>query len=227
QLVHVVGGLRRRRFVVDLEVLDLAATELAAVLLDVEAEAVLDGFAELGVGAGVRQHQAGAQLVLGLGQPGQQGDGGDADGEAEGMSDHAGLLVAMVVVILPELGAPGGGPAVVQRASRSRSRSRSRKRWILPVAVLGSSAMNSTCRGYLCGASRCLTKDCSSEASASSPARPALRTTNALVRVRPFSSSTPITAASSTASCWTSVASTSKGETYWPLTLSMSSLRPA
>ena len=33
--------------------------------------------------------------------------------------------------------------------------------------------------------------------------------------------------ASSTAACCTSVASTSNGETYWPLTLSMSSLRPA
>src|SRR5690606_40476657 len=49
QLVHVVRGLGRRGLVVDLEVLDLAAAKLAAVLLDIQPEAVLDRFAELGV----------------------------------------------------------------------------------------------------------------------------------------------------------------------------------
>ena len=58
QLVDVVGRLRRLRLVVDLEVLDLAPAELAALLLDVELEAVLDRVAERGVGAAVGQHEA-------------------------------------------------------------------------------------------------------------------------------------------------------------------------
>src|SRR5690606_41025814 len=85
------------------EVLDLAAAELAAVFLDIQPEAVLDGFAKLGVGAGVGQHQADPQLVLGLGEAWQQGDCGDADGKSESVANHAGLLVTVVVVILPEL----------------------------------------------------------------------------------------------------------------------------
>jgi hypothetical protein len=52
------GGLGRLRFVVDLEVLDLAAAELAALLLHVELEAALDHVAQAGVGAGVGQHEA-------------------------------------------------------------------------------------------------------------------------------------------------------------------------
>ena len=51
QLVDVVGGLGRVGLVVDLEVLDLAAAELAALLLNVQPEAVLDRGAERGVGA--------------------------------------------------------------------------------------------------------------------------------------------------------------------------------
>ena len=50
--------LGRLGFVVDLEVLDLAPAELAALLLHVELEAVLDRVAERGVGAAVGQHQA-------------------------------------------------------------------------------------------------------------------------------------------------------------------------
>ena len=59
-----------------------------------------------------------------------------------------------------------------------------------------------------------------------SPPAPGLRTTKALVLVRPSPSSVPMTAHSSTAGCCISVASTSNGETQMPLTLSMSSLRP-
>jgi len=69
----------------------------------------------------------------------------------------------------------------------------------LPVAVLGSSAMNSMRRGYLNGASRPFTK--------------------ALIRVRPSASCVPITEHSSTAGCCISVASTSNGDTYTPLTV--------
>ena len=36
-----------------------------------------------------------------------------------------------------------------ERVPSAQARSRSLKRWILPVAVLGSSSMNSTTRGYL------------------------------------------------------------------------------
>ena len=46
----------------------------------------------------------------------------------------------------------GGAGAAARLASVMRGRapcSRSRKRWILPVAVFGSSAMNSIARGYL------------------------------------------------------------------------------
>jgi len=69
QLVDVVGGLGRVGLVVDLHVLDLAPAELAALLVDVEPEAVLDGDAQRGVGAGVGQHEADLQfLALGLGR---------------------------------------------------------------------------------------------------------------------------------------------------------------
>src|SRR6185369_5117767 len=112
--------------------------------------------------------------------------------------------------------APGHG-------ARARSRSRRRKRWILPVAVFGSSSINSIARGYLYGASFSLTNafSCSSPTSA-----PGLRTTNAFDFVSPSPSSMPITAHSSTEGCCISVASTSNGETHIPLTFSMSSLRP-
>jgi hypothetical protein len=123
-----------------------------------------------------------------------------------------------------EAGLAGGGRRT--KDDRPASRSRRRKRWIFPVAVFGSSAMNSTARGYLCGASRDLTNACSSPASPSDSGSPCFSTTNALVRVSPFSSGTPMTAASSTDACCMSVASTSNGETYWPLTRSMSSERP-
>ncbi len=51
------------------------------------------------------------------------------------------------------LGPVGCGARLARRAAHgagsARSRSRSRKRWILPVAVFGSSATNSIARGYL------------------------------------------------------------------------------
>ena len=76
---------------------------------------------------------------------------------------------------------------------------------------------------YLYGANLSFTKALRSSSLACAPS---LSTTKALVLVSPSVSTTPMTAASSTVGCWTSVASTSKGETYIPLTLSMSSLRP-
>src|SRR5262249_12514498 len=62
---------------------------------------------------------------------------------------------------------------------------RSLKRWILPVAVLGSSRTSSTQRGYLKGARRVLTKPLSSSPSASLPEAGSRRTTKALGLVRP------------------------------------------
>ncbi len=64
QLVDVVDGFRRLGFVVDLEILELTPAELAALLLDVEAEPVLDRVAECRVRAGVRQHEPDLDLAL-------------------------------------------------------------------------------------------------------------------------------------------------------------------
>ena len=63
ELVDVVGGLGRIALVVDLDELDLAAAELAALLVHVQPEAVLDRRAERGEGAGVGQHQAHLELA--------------------------------------------------------------------------------------------------------------------------------------------------------------------
>src|SRR5581483_4134015 len=54
---------------------------------------------------------------------------------------------------------------------------RSLKRWILPVAVFGSSGMNSIQRGYLNGARRSFTCCLSASARAGVPATPGLVTT--------------------------------------------------
>jgi len=85
ELVGVVDGLARLALVVDLEVLHLAAAELAALLLHVQLEALLDHVAERGIGAGGRQHEAdlerrrlGAGADRGEGGRGGQGEGGGA-----------------------------------------------------------------------------------------------------------------------------------------------------
>src|SRR5664280_493458 len=74
--------------------------------------------------------------------------------------------------------APALGLLELARASSGQSRqgdlaaSRSSRRWILPLVVLASPATNSTSRGYLYGAVRCLTKSCSSLASSADGVRP-------------------------------------------------------
>jgi hypothetical protein len=71
QLADVVGGLRRVALVVDLEVLQFAAGELAALFLHIELETLLDHVAERREGAGGRQHQADLDGgLLGLGRAG-------------------------------------------------------------------------------------------------------------------------------------------------------------
>src|SRR5207302_8970315 len=87
-------------------------------------------------------------------------------------------------------------------------------RSILPVAVLGSSGRNSIQRGYLNGASRCLTNVLSSSASDSDGSWPCLSTTYALGLTSSSSSKSPTTADSKTAGCAISAFSTSTGETH-------------
>src|SRR6185436_5671259 len=94
-------------------------------------------------------------------------------------------------------------------------RARSALRSILPRSFFGRSLTNSITRGYLCFARRAFTNSWSSLALAFAPSR---STTNAFGFVRP-SSSTPITAAMATASCFIKHSSTSSGETQRPLTL--------
>ena len=60
ELVGVVGRFGRIGFVVDNEILDLAAPEFSAVFLDRQ----LDRVAQRGVGPGVRQHQPDLDLLL-------------------------------------------------------------------------------------------------------------------------------------------------------------------
>jgi hypothetical protein len=67
--VDVVRPLLGFRFVVDGKVLELASAELAALLADIELEAVLDRAPQRRVSAGVRQHEADLDLA-GL-SPGQ------------------------------------------------------------------------------------------------------------------------------------------------------------
>ena len=77
--------------------------ELAALLGHVLAEAVLDGHAQRGVGAGVGQHQADLDLALvgpgeaggGKGQGGRQGGNGGAAGETFECGFHVCLLLFM------------------------------------------------------------------------------------------------------------------------------------
>jgi hypothetical protein len=97
----------------------------------------------------------------------------------------------------------------------------------LPVAVFGNSSTNSTQRGYLNGTSRSFTYALISCASASVARDGSFSTTKAFGLSSPSASREPTTAASSTIGCDATADSTSKGETYCPLTFIMSSERPA
>ncbi len=66
EAIGVLGGLGRIGFVIHLEVFDLASAELAALLGNVELEAVLDGVAQRGKRAAVGQHEADLELVVGM-----------------------------------------------------------------------------------------------------------------------------------------------------------------
>src|SRR5881396_1834305 len=108
-----------------------------------------------------------------------------------------------------------------------RASSRSLKRWILPVAVFGSSFTNTIQRGYLYAASRCFTEACNSSANAGDATWPAASTTNASGLTSSSASAAPTTPASTTAGCSARALSTSAGDTHMPPALIMSSERPA
>ena len=82
QFVHVVGGFGRIGLVVDLHVLDLTATDLAALLGNKQAKTVFNRRAKRGVSAGIGQHQTDLEFagVLGHGQ----GRCNDASGNQAG-----------------------------------------------------------------------------------------------------------------------------------------------
>jgi hypothetical protein len=92
QLLCVFNALGRLGLVVDLEVFDLAATELAALFVDRHAKAVFDRHAQLRKRAGVRQHEADAHLG-GLRthdfRQQQAGGSGADDGGAAGQNQSA------------------------------------------------------------------------------------------------------------------------------------------
>ena len=93
-------------------------------------------------------------------------------------------------------------PESARSLQRSRGPSaRNLKRWILPVAVFGSSLRNSIQRGYLNGASFALTCSCSARTSASLALSGDLSTTKAFGLISFCSSFQPTTAASSTSGC--------------------------
>ena len=75
QFVDVVGGLGRIGLIVDLDELDLAASELATLFCNLQSKAVFDGDAECGIGAGVGQHQADFDFCRRLGQAQRCGHG--------------------------------------------------------------------------------------------------------------------------------------------------------
>ena len=93
QAVGVLDALGRVGFVIDLEELDLAPAQLAALFIQGHAEAVFDGHAQLREVAGVGQHEAHAQLV-GLGahdlRQQQAGRGGADHGGTAGEDKTAG-----------------------------------------------------------------------------------------------------------------------------------------
>ena len=85
---HALGGLG---LIVDLEPLDVAATELAAFFVQGHAKGVLDGLADLAEGAGVGQHQAHTHFVALSPRNGgqQQAGGGRADKGGTAGEDEA------------------------------------------------------------------------------------------------------------------------------------------
>ena len=75
ELVDVVGGLGRVGLIVDLDELDLAASELAALFCNLQPKAVFDGDAQRGIGTGVGQHQADFDFCRRLGHAQRCGHG--------------------------------------------------------------------------------------------------------------------------------------------------------
>jgi hypothetical protein len=72
-----------RGLVIDLEPLDFAATQLAALFVDGHAHTVFNGHTQLGKSAGVGEHQANADLAT-LGQGAGRGEQAGGRGAQEG-----------------------------------------------------------------------------------------------------------------------------------------------
>ena len=102
------------------------------------------------------------------------------------------------------------------------SRSRSTRRKILPLALLGTSATNSTSTNHLSRTLRARTNSKIWRPTSTSPSisagDPRASTTYALGFSPAYSSATAVTATSSTASCPSSRSSSSAGDTCTPLT---------
>ena len=133
QLVDVVGGLGRVALVVDLDELDLAAAELAALLRHVAAEAVLDRRAERGEGAGGRQHQA--DLELGRACAWAASGGEAAAAAARAMRLERSWALSPGGVRWTGMKAAGGGD---QRRRAGRGAASGRSRAVRAAAVCGT-----------------------------------------------------------------------------------------
>src|SRR5690606_33465865 len=72
-------------FIIDLEVFQFPAAQLAALLGHVQLEAVLDGVAQSGIRAAVGQHESDLDLVGRRGAAGGQGQGAGEQGAVQGI----------------------------------------------------------------------------------------------------------------------------------------------
>ncbi|MNJ68575.1 hypothetical protein D3C77_648340 [compost metagenome] len=90
QAIGVSSGLGGVGLVVHLEVFDLASAQLAALLGNIQLEAVFDGVAQRGVGAAIGQHETDFDLVGGLraagGERQGRGNRGPGQGVVHGLS---------------------------------------------------------------------------------------------------------------------------------------------
>lgn len=98
---------------------------------------------------------------------------------------------------------------------------------ILPLIVNGSSATNSTMRGYSCAAKRSFTNSWISRASSGDATAPAPSTMTALTSCVRTGSGTPTTAAIATAGCLRRHSSISTGPMRYPALVIRSSDRPS
>jgi hypothetical protein len=120
QLVDVFRRLGGIGLVVHGDEFDFAPGEFAAALIDRQLEAVGDGHAKLGEGAGVGQHQADLELGLlrqGHGRRQQRADsGGTGDGGGTLQEAAAGKTLSFLLMCLLLSYVCGLSPAISKRA---------------------------------------------------------------------------------------------------------------